>query len=85
MKQTLLAGGYPKTLIDSGIGKAKCIDQNTFQRNTGSNKTDNCIAFVQMHNPNNPPVFGNINYTLQLLENSNRTKRILKDKKHYQQ
>ena len=46
-----------------------------------SKKTDNCITFIQAHNPNNTPVWSKIKAALQLLENSNKTKGILKDTK----
>ena len=59
--------------IDSGIRKAKSIPQDTLQQNTGL-KTDDCITFVQMHNPNNPPVWGKVKDILELLENCNRKK-----------
>ena len=72
MKQRLLAWGYRKSLIDSGISKATSIVQDTLRQNTASKKTHNWITFVQKYNPNNPPVWSKIKDTLQLLENSNR-------------
>ena len=40
IKPKILARGYPKTLFDSGIIKAKSIPQDILQQNTGSKKTD---------------------------------------------
>ena len=55
--------------------KLKRIPQDTgLRQNTGSKMTANFINVVQTHYPHVPLVWGKIKETLQLLENSNRTK-----------
>ena len=53
MKEYFLSCGYPKTLVENGINKAKAITQLKPGRTKQKTKED-IITFVSTHNPNNP-------------------------------
>ena len=50
MKDYFIARGYPETLVDDGIARAKCIPQATLRQVKPKEKTD-MLPFVFTHNP----------------------------------
>ena len=68
----------PSKLIQSGIEKAKAIDQTQLRECKPKVEDDPCITFVHTHNPNNPNIWGSMKNALDILNLNQRTKRINK-------
>ena len=78
LKNTLTHLGYPITLINQGIIKAKSIPQETLRSNTTENKTDNLLTFVSTYNPRNPNIFSIIRKSIPILNSSPKMNKEMK-------
>ena len=80
MKQYFLSCGYPKSLVENAITKAKAIPQETL-RTPKPKPSEDITAFVSTHDPNNPNLCPLIQSTLEVVKTSDRMEKALKQTK----
>ena len=76
MKMFFTERGYPATLVDHGINKAKLIPQSTLREVKPKEDTD-VLPFVFTHNPRNPNIVPLARSTLDILNTNRRMKKVL--------
>ena len=79
LTSTLIHLGYPLTLINQGIIKAKNIPQETLRSNTPKDTTDNLLTFVSTYNPRNPDMFSVIRESISILNASPKMDKAMKE------
>ena len=80
MKSFFVKCGYPKTLVERGIEKAKSIPQADLRKPKQKSEED-VVAFVSTHNPNNPNLWPTVQNTLSIIKTSDRVNKALKSSK----
>ena len=76
MRNYFLKCGYPKSLIENGIHRAKLIPQEKLRETKTKNK-DDTTAFVTTHNPNNPNLWPLVNTTIDVLKTNEKMNKVL--------
>ena len=79
LTSTLLYLGYPLTLINQGIIKAKNMPQETLCSNTPKNTTSNLLTLVSKCNPRNPDMFSVIWESIPILSASPKMSKAMKE------
>ena len=77
LKIVLLKQGYPKSLIENSIEKAKNIPLEELRHPKEKQSAKEPLAFVSTHNPRNPDMFKIIKETISLLDASPKMKKAL--------
>ena len=81
MKNFFLERGYPESLVDDGIKRAKLIPKQELRKVKPKTK-DSVIPFVFTHNPSNPNVTSLVRSTFEVLKSDKQMKQALKGVKY---
>ena len=76
----LLKQNYPSAMITKGIQKAKSKEITEVRMPKEKTSTNNILALVITHNPNNPAITERIKENIKFLNNSEKFKNILQEK-----
>ena len=78
MAQYFISCGYPKSLVQDSIDKARRIPQKELRKVKDKPKKD-VLAFVSTHNPNNPNVWPFVNNTMEIHKTYDKLAKALKE------
>ena len=76
MKHFFVERGYPPSLVDNGIQRAKDIPQSTLRQKKTKIEED-VLPYVSTHNPSNPDMAPLVTSTLNVLKSDVRMKKVL--------